>query len=475
MLLSLIKKRKVAFHNNHIEPIREMLEKTWDLSKVFLVSPGSADTKAVNLFNDFFGKLNQIVTNLLKKVVVLASLAPDMFRFAADFKDKSGEQEKRIIEISKAGRSMAGSVEEIAANTQAVSDDAKKIQEEVSAAMHLSAQSIERFSEIKSYVDRLVSTIASLDENSKSIGSIIEGISRISDETNILSLNARIEAVRGSSDSRGFKVIAEEISALAKQSTNATQDIRERLTTLHNGINETVNAVNMVEKNILSGEKLITEAHQSLADVGKHFGHLKDSLSMVKESAVDQSSDVKKVSEDIFDIERSVKAQSKGVENMLNIAKNINQLCDDMVVDTGIFHLSSHQKSRVCAEKMATDPAIISFNRAEQERALYSHLEKSGFIELGYITDRSGRQTTSNIYSQKVLNADTLEKGYGNDWSIKEWFQKPSTSHLPFVSKIYRSSATGEFCFTVSVPLFDKHLFCGVLAIDINFRDMLNI
>lgn len=475
MLLRLMKKGKVALHNNHIEPIREMLEKTWDLSKIFFVSPGSADTEAVNLFNGFFGKLNQIVTNILKKVVVLASLAPDMFRFAAAFKDKSGDQEKRIVAISKAGKSMAGRIEEIAANTQAVSDDAKRIQEEVIAAMHLSAQSIERFSEIKIYVDRLVSTIASLDENSKSIGSIIEGINRISDETNILSLNARIEAVRGSSDSRGFKVIAEEISTLAKQSKNATQDIRERLTTLQNGINETVNAVNMVEKNILSGEELITDAHQSLADVGNHFGHLTDSLSMVKESAVDQSLDVKKVSEDIVDIEQSVKAQSKGVENMLNIAKSINQICDDMVVDTGIFHLSSHKRSRVFGEKMATDPAIISFNRAQQERALYSHLEKSGFIELGYITDRSGRQITSNIYSQKVLNADTLEKGYGNDWSKKEWFQRPSTSHLPFVSKVYRSSATGEFCFTVSLPLFDNHSFCGVLAIDINFRDMLNI
>lgn len=475
MLLSLMKKGNAALNNNHIEPIRNMLETTWDLSKSFLVPSGSYDAEAVNLFNIFLKKLNRIITSILKNVVVLASLAPEMFRFAADFKNKSAEQEERIVGISKSGKNMAERIEEIAANTQAISDDAKMIQEEVTGAMHLSEQSIERFTEIKKYVDILVSTIESLDENSKSIGSIIDGINRISDETNILSLNARIEAVRGSSDSRGFKVIAEEISGLARQSKNATQDIKERLTTLQNGIKETVNAVNMVEKNILSGEELITDAHQSLADMGNHFGHLAKSLSMVKESAVNQSKDVKTVSGDIVDIEKSVKAQSKGVVNILEIAKNINHICDSMIVDTGIFHLSSHTKSKETAEKMAENSAITSFNRVEQERALSTYLDQNKFIELGYITDRNGRQTTSNIYSKKIMNAETLEKGYGNSWSQKEWFQKPRTSGQTFVSKVYRSSATGDFCFTVSVPLFDNNSFCGVLAIDINFRDMLDI
>jgi hypothetical protein len=103
-------------------------------------------------------------------------------------------------------------------------------------------------------------------------------------------------------------------------------------------------------------------------------------------------------------------------------------------------------------------------------------LDRFPFVELAYITDTEGRQVISNIYAKTLAGRKGLTKGIGSDWSGKEWFTKALSNNAPFVSKVYRSSATREFCFTVSLPL--RHASgntVGVIGIDVNFRDILEI
>ena len=475
MLLDFIKIKKNIPRENAMQSIKTMLGQTWDLSRQFFCPPDSPDSGAITIFNLFFEKLNLVMTKILKNVVALASLAPSLFEFSREFKDKSGEQERRIVGISKAGKSMAEQIGKIAENTGIVSGDSEKIKTEVKSAMELGESSVDRFTQIRQHVNGLVRTIDVLDENSKSIGDIIDVLNHISDETNILSLNARIEAARGNVDNRGFKVIAEEIAALASQSKTATGDIRDRLTILSRKVNETVEAVKMVEENVMQGQTMIVNANQSLKNVHTHFNHLAENLAKVEESTVLQSRDVKKVSEDIGDIEESVKQQVKGVETIFQVAEKVNGICEAMILDAGIFHLSGHKTAQKSAEQMALEPDILSFDRGRQEQALSAGLGQYPFIELAYITDNTGRQITDNIYACHVQGRDALNRGYHADWSLKEWFVQPAKTRHTFVSRVYRSSATYSFCFTVSVPLFRDQSFCGVLGIDINFKNMLDI
>lgn len=473
MFFNLMRIKKTQPKNSELNRINEMLDQTWRLSHQFQEDPKSPE--AIGIFNGFFKKLNIIVSQILKNVVGLASLAPTMFAFSQDFMEKTGKQEIKIADISKAGKTMAGQIEKIARNAQMVAKDSDEIQNEVRLAKTLGEQSMERFATIKTYVFDLVETIEVLDENSKSIGDIINVINEISDETNVLSLNARIEAARGNVDGKGFKVIAEEIASLAKQSKSATQNIQERLTILSEKVDKTVNAVKMVEENVTSGENLITDANNSLGKVHNHFGRLASNLSMIQDSTALQSEDVKQVSIDIQEIEASVKSQSKGVETIVQTARKINGICDQMILDAGIFHLSGHDTAKKCVEGIASDPDILSFIRQRQEQALQTFLKKNPFIELVYITDKNGRQVIDNLYADHVPEKETLDKGYDRDWSGKEWFKKPVETQETFVSKVYRSSATRQFCFTVAVPLFNAQSFAGVMGIDINFTDILEI
>lgn len=475
MLLGFMRNKAGAAEESPIREIEQMLEQTWDLAKKRMVKADSPDAAAVAVFNRLFVKLNQTMTAILKSIVTLASLSPLLFQFSKAFRQKAMAQEEKINDISKAGTRIADGIEEISSNTQVLSHDFAEIQKEVETALELGDQSMEGFSEIKKQMACLVETIQELQSNSASIGSIIDVINNISDETNILSLNARIETARGQSDGKGFKVIAEEVGHLAKQSKQATNAIHKQLTLLSDKIEETVDAVGRVDEQVIACEGWITDANGALGQACSQFTALSDNLCEINGATEGQSRDVSQVARDIIEIETSVKDQAKDVDTIFQIAQQVNSACDGMILDAGVFHLSSHGISRQKAEEIAGDPMIISGQRKTVEKSLLTHLEQNKFIELAYVTDQNGRQTTANIYSLSIENREGLEQGYGNDWSAKEWFTEPAKNGTAFVSKIYRSSATQCFCFTVSVPLIRQSLFAGVLGIDVNFTDMLNI
>ncbi|MGD9731045.1 MAG: methyl-accepting chemotaxis protein [Desulfamplus sp.] len=474
MFLNFITNKKFSSKNS-LQPIKDMLNDIWNLSKRFPVDHEADNAESVETFNMFFEKLNSIVTRILKSVVNLASVSPELSKFSNEFKNRTIEQEKKVVDISKAANIMAERIENIAHNARSVSEDSSYIETEVTEALKLGKDSMKKFADIQENVMELVKIITVLEDNSKNITSIINLMNNIADETNILSLNARIEAAKNESGTKGFKVIAEEISKLAKQSKIATNDIKEQLNILGIKVNETVKSVKMVESNVLDGEKMINTANESLAGVYKHIGHLSKKMASIEESMNLQSKDVKSVSQDISSMEHFMDLQSGGVEQIFKAAQQINGACDDIIVDIGVFHLSGHEKAWKSARNLAANPNIISFNMAAQENALNSYLLQNTFIELAYITDKNGKQVVKNIYSPLIRNHEELDRGLGNDWSDREWFKMAMKTHTDFISKVYRSSATHCFCFTVSVPLFDAGTFAGVLGIDINIRDMLNI
>lgn len=475
MFLNFIRIKNVALNKKAIDPIKEMLNKTWDLSRVFDAPENKVESETIHTFNLYFKKLNTIVTSILKSVVSLAGLAPDLYSFSKVFKIKTEEQVKKIADISQAARNMAVRLEETDENTEKISLEARMIEKEIETALQLGQSSMDQFSQIQSHVKGLVNTTAVLEQNSASISSITGLINDIADETHLLSLNARIEAVRSDSGSNGFKVIAEEISKLARQSQEAAKKIQSRLEILTRKIDETVEEVHMVEKNVHAGEKMVTESGNALNSINERIALLSANMSAIKESVHFQSEEVNSVSSDILSMEDAVKQQTCEVQEIFKIAGQVNDTCDKMILETGIFHLSAHQKVRELAETVSLNPEICSLDRDRQGKKLADIIAANPFIELCYITDQHGIQITENIYASQLAGNHSGKEVIGTDWSAKEWFKEPISTQRAFISKVYRSSATQNFCFTISVPLFRDDEPCGVLAFDVNFRDLLNI
>lgn len=464
-----------TFLSKYVEPISLALKGTWNLSQQFALPEDRFLGRPISLFNTIFRELNVYVTSILKSVVMLASNAPRLLQIAGTFKIKCETQEQNVIEISQAGVNMADRIEKVTDSIKTLTETANSIEKDVNSAMLLGDKSLEEITGIKNIVGELVEVIKVLDENANSIGSIIEFINDVSDESNLLSLNARIEASRSSGHGKGFGVIAEEMGQLAKQTKDATSDINTRLMVLQEKVNDTVVAVERVAQNVESGESVINASNRSLAEVYEKFAIFSDNIRKINTATESQNKDVKAVADEIISIESSLKSQSAESKTLFEIAENINGICDRIIVDTGIFHLSNHKKAESVAEKMASSPAIRSGDRPMQEQAMEEAIRKYPFIELLYLTNAKGIQVTGNIYSEKARK-ESNASGLNENWSRKEWFTNPDSKGRPYISKVYRSSATDNFCFTVSVPVYDtKRSYKGILGVDVNVADLLNI
>ncbi len=467
--------KKETFLLKYIEPINLMLKGTWNLSRQFSLPDDRFLSRPISLFNSVFSKLNIYVSSILKSVVMLASNAPKLLEIAGTFKAECEAQEKNVIEISRAGVNMAERIEKVTENIKALTETANSIEKDVQSAMSLGNESLQQISGIKNIVGELVEVIKVLDENANSIGSIIEFINDVSDESNLLSLNARIEASRSGVHGKGFGVIAEEMGQLARQTKDATVNINSKLNILQEKVNDTVEAVERVARNVESGESVINSSNRSLAEVYEKFSVFSENIRKINTATDNQNKDVKAVADEIISIETALKSQSAESKTLFKIVESINGFCDQIIVDTGIFHLSNHKKAQTLAERLASLPEIHSNDRNRQEEIMAKAVKENHFIELIYLTNAGGTQVTDNIYSEKACK-ESNPKGINENWGYKEWFSIPKSTKQPYISKVYRSSATGNFCFTVSVPIYNKDMdFTGILGIDVNVADLLNI
>jgi methyl-accepting chemotaxis protein len=113
--------------------------------------------------------------------------------------------------------------------------------------------------------------------------------------------------------------------------------------------------------------------------------------------------------------------------------------------------------------------------RTMQEAFLKKMANTYPFIELLYITNEQGRQITSNISATDGFATSYGNDGFQMDWSKRPWFIGAKKSDVSFVTDLYRSAATGTFCYTVSCILKDDHQrIKGVLGADINFQQVCN-
>jgi methyl-accepting chemotaxis protein len=153
------------------------------------------------------------------------------------------------------------------------------------------AQAIEGMSEIRLHVGNIAETIIKLGELTQRIDAIIMSVSEIATQSNLLALNASIEAARAGTQGRGFAVVAEEVRALSQQSTSASAQVRALLSEIQSAVKQTVEATQSGIQGVDNGVKMTREADdimQSLsASVNESFKSVKAIYDVIRQQAVD--------------------------------------------------------------------------------------------------------------------------------------------------------------------------------------------
>lgn len=244
-----------------------------------------------------------------------------------------GAAEKQSVEIQEAGESalhMARSMNEVSGNA---SQSAQVARQSLAAAEKgtLAVQdSIKGMNEIRNQIQETSKRIKRLGESSQEIGEIVELISDITEQTNVLALNAAIQAASAGDAGRGFTVVAEEVQRLAERSGEATKQIAAIVKTIQTDTQDAVSAMEQSTQGVVEGAKLSDAAGQALSEIGQVSRDLSGLIENISSSTQNQAESATQVARLMQDILRITEQTTAGTQRTADAVDELTALASEL-------------------------------------------------------------------------------------------------------------------------------------------------
>ncbi len=313
-LMSALEEFSVGNLNVYVKPINENDE----IGKLF------------NAFNLTVQRIRELISRLTEAVQATASASTQISSSAEEMAAGAQEQSAQTGEIASAMEEMSSTIVETNQNTNLA---AEAVKESVEATDHVDEavrNTIDEMNKIAEIVFEAGETVKELGSSSEKIGEIIHVINDIADQTNLLALNAAIEAARAGEQGRGFAVVADEVRKLAERTTGATKEIAEMIVQLQKGTQDTVASIESGVEEVETGKKLAGEAGEAIQLIVQTSQRVLDLVSQVATASEEQAATAEEISRNIESINMVAHESASGVEEIAKATEDLNRLTENL-------------------------------------------------------------------------------------------------------------------------------------------------
>ncbi len=277
-------------------------------------------------FNDVLDQIAGIIKNVVVVTDKVSSNVDKMSSATENTVTSTKQQLTEFEQIAAALNELAASADEVsssAGETATKTKEASESAEQGTVVMNSSRQTIQRLTgQIESTADK----IQVLKDNSENIGSVMEVIRSIAEQTNLLALNAAIEAARAGEQGRGFAVVADEVRSLAQKTQNSTEEINTIITQLQKAADEAHQSMNVSISSVQETIETSSRVESSLDSIRNSVSTINDMNHQIATAASEQSS----VANEVSKIVTAIYALSERVaENADVVAAGTNELSDE--------------------------------------------------------------------------------------------------------------------------------------------------
>ncbi|MFM5155139.1 methyl-accepting chemotaxis protein [Aeromonas veronii] len=274
-------------------------------------------------FNEMQSNLRMLVNEVSGSVVQLGAAAEEISAVAQQSANNMGAQQHELNQLATAMNEMQATVQEVARNTNDAASAATSASDTAAQGSETVNDSIGRIEKVATAIEETALVIRQLGDDSRNIGMVLEVIQGIAEQTNLLALNAAIEAARAGEQGRGFAVVADEVRTLAKRTQDSTSQINHIISELQQRANEA--GITMQQSQDMMSETVHTarEAGASIAEISSSVNSISHMNIQIATATEEQGA----VSEEL---NRNVVNISNASEEVATGAKQMAQACNDL-------------------------------------------------------------------------------------------------------------------------------------------------
>ncbi|MBS0486716.1 MAG: type IV pili methyl-accepting chemotaxis transducer N-terminal domain-containing protein [Proteobacteria bacterium] len=283
--------------------------------------------------------LRSLVTTINDTALHVSTSAQETQATAMHLAEAAEHQAQQITSASAAINEIAVSIDEVSKNSAESADVAQRSVQIASKGAGIVRQTIAGMDSIRDQIQETSKRIKRLGESSQEIGSIVELINDIAEQTNILALNAAIQAASAGEAGRGFAVVADEVQRLAERASGATRRIETLVQTIQADTNEAVTSMEQTTSEVVNGARLAEDAGTALGEIEQVSNNLADLIQNISEAARQQSAAATNISATMNVIQEITTQTSVGASQTAESIGNLAQLAADLRRSVADFKL----------------------------------------------------------------------------------------------------------------------------------------
>ncbi len=331
--------------NGITKPLKECVEiadRVADGDMTVIIATGSGrceTTQLMNAMSNMATKMKNAITRVSQAAGEVSVAVSELHSTAQNMVRGTDEVSSQASTVATAGEEMASTSQDIASNCNSAAESSRHANQLATSGASIVQGTVDGMARIAERVRATAVNVENLGNRSNEIGAIVGTIEDIADQTNLLALNAAIEAARAGEQGRGFAVVADEVRALAERTTRATKEIGSMIKAIQA---ETKQAVASMEVGV-------TEVERGTEDASKSGGALQEILSQINEvtnqinqiatAAEEQSSTSREISNNMHMITQVVQETAVGTHATANSADQLASLATDLKNLVGQFKL----------------------------------------------------------------------------------------------------------------------------------------